>query len=539
MLDANSLKAIIQGEPSNAIKAMRQDFADYVRHVFGKGTDEYLAQINEYENEKQHKLRKKHAIENPWIIDELLRPVDNIWQAKGGDETYTFTGETPEDFIESLNDVRGGMSLQSFMKEIWFQRFVSDPNGIIFLEVSADGKEAHYTYKAIAKIKDYKVKGINIDWIVFEPDVEVIEDHDGKEEKISYSWAVDEKNYYKCKNTGNEFAVVEIRPHAFGMVPGVINSSIFNTDKGFKVSPIDKQMGLLNSYLVINSIKEIYQVKHNFATPWAIEQVCPTCNGSRRVGTGECPTCHGSGKGIGKDVSDVWVIPKPQPDEPAMPTPPFGYAQTNYETCEENRKELDYKFDKMYHSLWGTTVATANNETATGRFIDTMPVYNKLNMFADIAQTMHQQLAIIWGKFTNPLTFKDAKISYSRRYIIETPDALWTRYNDARKDKAPEMSLNYMLEQFYYSEFASNKQMADYYITLMYVEPYVHSTIEEVEKLSIQEDIKLAKRYFPEWQKSIEPADVEKKDVDELSKELYAFASSKKVEIIPGVPENK
>lgn len=539
MLDANSLKAIIQGEISNKIKAMRQDFADYVRHVFGKGTDEYLSQINEYENDKQHKLRKKHAIENPWIIDELLRPVDNIWQAKGGDETYIFTGETPEDFIESLNDVRGGMSLHSFMKEIWFQRFISDPNGIIFLEVSADGSEAHYTYKAITKIKDYHAKGINIDWIVFEPDVEVIEDKEGKEEKVTYSWAVDEKYYYKCKNSGADFAVIEVREHTFGMVPGVINSSIFNTDKGYKVSPIDKQMGLLNSYLVINSIKEIYQVKHNFATPWAIEQVCVTCNGSRRVGSNECPTCHGTGKGMGKDVSDIWVIPKPQPDEPALPTPPFGYAQTNFETCEENRKELDWKFDKLYHSLWGTTVATANNETATGRFIDTMPVYNKLNMFADIAQTMHQQLAIIWGKFKNPLTFKDAKISYSRRYIIETPDALWTRYQTARKDKAPEMSLNYMLEQFYYSEFASNKQMADYYITLMYVEPYVHATIEEVEGMTIQEDIKLAKRYFPEWQKSVEPAMVEAKTAKQLSEDLYAFAAERKVVITPEVPANK
>jgi len=521
---------IVQGETPGKIKAMRDDFSDYVRHVFGKGSIEYLTIVEGLENEKQVKARQTGAIKNPWIVDELFRPIDNIWQAKGGDETYTFsTDKIPDDFIESLNDVRGGMSLQQFMKDIWFQRFLSDPNGIIFLEVSQDGKEAHFTYKSIMKIKAYEAKGVDIEWIVFEPDVEVIED---EEKKASYSWAVDKDAYYLCKNTGNEFAIIKVIEHTFGMVPGVINSSIFDTDKGYKVSPLDKQVDLLNSYLVLNSIKEIYQKKHNFATPWAIEQVCSTCNGNRTVGNKPCPSCNGTGKAVGKDVTDIWVIPKPQPDEPALPTPPFGYAQTNFETCEENRKELDWKFDKLYHSLWGTTVQKSDNETATGRFIDVMPVYNKLNSFADIAQNIHQKLAIIWGKFKYPLTFKDAKISYSRRYSIETPDAIWKRYQDARAAKAPEMALNYMLEQFYYSEFAANKQMADYYVKLMYVEPYVHSTITEVDGLAIKEEIKLGKRYFPDWQSTIEISDIENKDVEVLTSELYAFAKSKNEEEI-------
>ena len=133
MFQPEQLKSLIQGETPGNIKAMQADFTAYVRHVFGKGTDEYLAQINEYENEKQHKLRQDHAIQNPWIVEELLRPIDNIWQAKGGDETYSFTTQkVPDDFVSSLDDVRGGMSLHQFMREIWLQRFVSDPNGIIF-----------------------------------------------------------------------------------------------------------------------------------------------------------------------------------------------------------------------------------------------------------------------------------------------------------------------------------------------------------------------------------------------------------------------
>jgi len=313
MFQPEQLKLIIQGDTPGKIKAMQDDFTAYVRHVFGKGTDEYLAQINEYENEKQHKLRQDHAIQNPWIVEELLRPIDNVWQAKGGDETYSFTTQkVPDDFISSLDDVRGGMSLHQFMREIWMQRFVSDPNGIIFLEVSPDGSEAHFTYKSIMNIKAYHAKGINIDWIVFTPDVEVIEDEESKN-KSTYSWAVDEYAYYLCKNTGNEFSIVKVIEHTFKMVPGIVNSSIFDTDKGYKVSLIHKQLDLLNSYLVLNSIKEIYQFKHNFATPWAIEQVCPTCNGKRVLkDNSTCPTCGGHGKAAGKDVTDVWVIPAPE-----------------------------------------------------------------------------------------------------------------------------------------------------------------------------------------------------------------------------------
>ena len=87
MLEYEFLKKTIQDSASDEIKRMREYFSNYVRHVFGIGTQEYLAQINEYENKKQAELRQKHAIPNPFVVDELVRPIDNIWQAKGGDES--------------------------------------------------------------------------------------------------------------------------------------------------------------------------------------------------------------------------------------------------------------------------------------------------------------------------------------------------------------------------------------------------------------------------------------------------------------------
>jgi hypothetical protein len=530
MLSPAQLKLIIQSETPADIKAMRADFTSYIIHVFGTGTDDYLAKINEYENDKQHKLRQNHAIKNPWVIEELVRPIDNIWQAKGGNETYTFTGEDQsEKFKELLKNVRDGMSMQSFMKDIWFQRFISDPNGMIFLEVDEEGSEAKFTYKAITKIHDYDTDGIKVEYVVFEPAVSLKEKEGDEEMTVQYSWAVDEKYYYYCRNTGNAdngFSIVQMIKHPFGQVPGIVNSPIFNTDKGFKVSLLDKQIDLLNSYVTKNSIKEIYQFKHNFAVYWSYQYLCPTCNGTKKVGNEVCGTCHGTGFSANKDVSDVLILQKPRDDEPAQPTPPAGYVQPSVETCKENREELDWIFDKMFHSLWGTSATPAMKrvETATTAFLDNMQVYNKLNAIADIVQSIQRELTIIFGKFFYPETLKDAKISYSRRYSIDPPDTLWQRYQDARTAFSPDMALNYLLEQFFYSEFASNQTMADYYIKMMYVEPFVHLVIEDVELLEVSDDIKLSKRYFPIWQKGVLPADVTNKTIEALQKELLAFA---------------
>jgi len=62
----------------------------------------------------------------------------------------------------------------------------------------------------------------------------------------------------------------------------------------------------------------------------------------------------------------------------------------------------------------------------------------------------------------------------------------------------------------------------------MYVEPYVHLTIDEVDKMGVTEDIKLSKRYFSQWQKSIDINQVATKTLEVLTKELTAFALKNK-----------
>jgi len=519
MLTLQDITKIIRDQPLPEIKLAREESSTYIRHVFGIGTIEYLKRLDEWENENQAKARQDHAIPNPWIVSELIRPVDNIWQAKGGSLSFRFSGtDMTDDFNDKLKNVRKGLSMRQFMKDVWFQRFLADPNGLIFLEVDRDGTKAELTYKSIHKIRAYDTDGIDVKWVVFESDVTLFEG-EKKDIKVELSWAVDEMFYYHVRNDGKEVTITEVIENNFGFVPTIVNSSIYNTEKKIKESIIAKQVDLLNSYLTKNSVKEIYYYKHGYPLFWMYQSLCPTCNGNRKVGTDVCPTCKGSGYSAKKDVTDVYLYPKPSEPGIDQAIPPAGYVQTAVETIEENRNELDWLFDKMFHSLWGTTTEKMNNETATGRFIDVQAVYNKLNEIADIIQTIEQKLTYIFGKFYYLLTLQDVDLSYGRRYIAENPDVLWERYEQARSNGSPVATLSYMLEQFYYSEFSTNPSMAEYYIKMIYVEPDVHGIG------NISPDMEEAKPYFSDWFATIEPVETENLTVEELKKQFLDYVS--------------
>jgi len=260
-------------------------------------------------------------------------------------------------------------------------------------------------------------------------------------------------------------------------------------------------------------------MKHNFAKFWMFQTLCPTCNGSRKIGGEVCPTCHGSGYSANFGVSDVWIIPKPD-GEATQPLPPGGYIQPDVATCDENRKELDWSFDHTFHSLWGTTTEKMNNETATGRFIDVQAVYNKLNEIADIAELIERKLTYIVGKFYFPETLKDVHVTYSRRYIAEPPDTIWERYSAARANGSPITSLNYMLEQFYYAEFASNSTLADIYVKLIYVEPFPHIT----DINAVPEQFRQEKIYYPQWLSTLDLSKAANQTIEVLQKQLKDYS---------------
>jgi hypothetical protein len=293
-------------------------------------------------------------------------------------------------------------------------------------------------------------------------------------------------------------------------------------------------------YSFDNSVKQIYQAKHGFPIFWSYVTACPVCKGTRVLNGADCPACGGTGVNMRKDVSDVMYLKLPNDDDGVKVAPDVaGFVQPDLETWREMRIELKDKYNLLYYSHWGTTEEKSDNETATGRFIDVQPVNNKLNRYADIFENAERILTNLIGKFYYPSGFKASHISYGRRFLIETPDQIWEKYLNAKKGLAPIQVLDLLLEQFYESEYRKNETMLGVMLKRMKLEPFVHSTIEEVSGWTVDSTVKAQKIWFSEWIKEIEQTEFISKSVEELKKMLIEYADSKTVQIEPEVITNK
>jgi len=397
-----------------------------------------------------------------------------------------------------------------------------DPNGLQLLHYKAENDSYYFKPKKIQEIINYKTTGILLEWVLFEPYKKTV-----NEKEILTYWYIDSDKYYQIQITEDIVTFAQETKNTLGFIPAVVNSTMINTDNYLKESPINKQVDLLDSYLVKNSLKESYQLKHFFPVYWEYQTLCATCNGKKSIGDGEiCPSCGGTGMAtIKKDVNDVLILKKPEEGEPST-TPPAGYVQPDLNTMAEQRTELDWLNEQLTFSHWGATKEKAKNQTATGKWIDTQPVYNRLNSYADITETIHSKLLYIWGR-ANFATFESGYVRYGRRYMIESPDVIMDRYLKAKEKKVSDITLNLFMEQYYTSEFQNDELLLNYYLKLLNVEPYPHNSIEEVVSMQLSIDEMNAKRYYPEWIKTISVVQVVSTDDLKLRAKLNDFAKLK------------
>lgn len=524
ILTIDQVSSISLSKTDEWINVARKDSVKLLLHYYGTDTDGFLKQISGLENAEQLELRKKHAIPNDYLTENLLRPIDNIWNAKGGSEKIDLPEKLLKDFKEKLKDVGKGYSLKQYIKEVWKDKLFSDPNGLTFVEVSEDGKSAYLTTKSIFNIKNMGIHGTKPEYVCFEPHYF---DEDTKE-KLSKKrlWLVDDLFYREIQIDNDETIIIlQEKRNTFGRVPAIVNSPIIDTLREVKISPIQKQVKLLDSYLIGQSVKEIYQFLHGYPVFWMYAKKCNVCDGSGYVEGKKCPSCGGSGYNTKKDVSDAIALKAPTEEgQPVLAPNVAGYVQPDLETWREQRTELDWKYKLIEYSHWGTTSEKGANETATARWIDTQPVNNRLNVYADIAEDVHSCLLDLLGQFYYT-SYKGSNVHYGRRFLIETPDQVWNKYLNAKKENAPISAKNQLLEQYYESEYQKNQLLLDYYLKLVKIEPFVHNTIEDVIKMPITEIEKAMKTYFSEWLQTKMINEIVDKDRETLLKELETYCN--------------
>ena len=559
-LSETRIKQIIKGEVDSWIITARADAKLLRLHYYGTGLDEWLEKVEDLESENQINLRRRFAISNTFLNENLLRPLDNIFKAKGGSEKIDLPTEAlTKTFKEGLKDIKAGLSNKQYIKEIWKDHFIVDPNGLMFLEVSQDGEKSYFTQKTIFNIRNMRIHGMNPEYVVFEPDVTISDTEKSEKESkgIEFFWVVDSEFYYRVKKKGETVTIITeepdkddpiagiTTPNAFKMVPAISNSTIIDTDRKIKISPIWKQIELMNSYVIDNSIKEIFKKKFGFPIFWMYsgkKTVCTICGGSGKAkgddeqSRGFCTSCNGTGQlTVKRDVSDVHLINPPRSKDDPIIDKIAGSVSPPVDSWKMMNEELDRTWDLIFFSHWGTTTEKhgSSRETATGRFIDVQPVDNKLNAYADIRDFIHTEMIKLWARkhaqaSVEANSFR-VTISGGRRFLIETPDRIWQKYLTAKEKKAPVSTLDLLLAQFYESEFQSNDMLQQYYLQVMRIEPFVHMTVQEVQALATTDAEKLAKIYFSDWLKTKPINEVIDKEVPDLLADLAQFVSNKTV----------
>lgn len=486
-------------------------------HINGKGTPSYLSKINGIENDKQLDLRKKFLTTNRHAFVNLSRPIDKVFSAKGGGNIYNLNTEAKDKQLKaSLSNVRHGKSLKAWIKDIQANKYYTDPAGLVFFEWK--NRKTWPTMKSIKSIQNYKTDGRSPEWVLFKP-------YRKENDDAEYFRFVDDKADYTIKKKGETYSEVESFSNPFKQTPAIINSNIINSDLTYAESPFEIIISLADHLLRTGTIKNLAEFLHGYPIFWRYLSDCPHCKGSGFIDGKTCKYCGGLGKNLNKDITDIINVDIPSSEDVKLAPDLAGYVTPDIASWQEMRTELDWLTGLMELTLWGSKMSKdVNNETATAAFLNVQPVNDQLNNFADAFQDMEKKMTDLLGTFLFT-TYTGASINYGRRFLVEPPDVIWKKYETAKTNGSPKVSLDYLLLQFYQSEYANDIENLTTAQKAIKLEPFVHKTDEEINNLPINTTDKQAKFYFNEWFKTVPETDLLTKDVEQLRTEFKAYLS--------------
>ena len=528
VLTFDEIKEIIKSGTPDWVKVARKESKKLNTHINGIGTADYLDSITGYENDRQYQLRKKYATSNKFVFENLLRPVDKVFSAAGGSTIIKTKTEPSEKSLSiKLSNVTDGYSVRKWIENIQLNKYYTDPSGVVFFEWEKD--KTYPTLKSIHSIQNYQSDGRKLEWLLFEG--EKRKNDKGVELPGEYYRFVDDSNDYIIHRINEQFKIIEdetfINP--WGYVPAIINSNIFDPTLTYRKSPVDSVMDLADHYLTTTSVKNIYEFLHGYPIFWAYVEPCRKCDGTKLYDGKTCDNCHGDGHTFTKDVSEVIKLKPPKnSDDPQLAPDVAGYVQPELPTWQEQRTELDWLWGLMHFSMWGTArQETAENETATAAFIDSQPVNERLNKFTDAIEQTEQLMTDIIGVFYLRDNYEGSSVNLGRRFLVESPDVIWSKYEKAKQNGSPKIALDYLLTQFYQSEFKDDKMNMIVAQKGIKIEPFIHKTDEQINSLPVADEDKKAKFYFNEFWRNLNKQDIVLKDTENIKKEFDKFLNTK------------
>lgn len=513
-------------------------------HVTGKGAAEYLEGLDEYENSNQKILREKIMKSNKSVFSFILRPLDKIFSAKGGSINYNLKDTEINTVKVAVNEVADGLDIKRYLKKVVLKKYVIDPNGILFVDLDDEG-QLSTSFIGSDEILWYKNKGNKVDAIIFQGEERIDAD---KVKRIYYRVIDDKLDRIFVKEPSPDTTKTEqVREvtgdrldNFFGFVPAIIVGDVKNPNYNIFDSFISDINEEAKDLLHDVSINKIHKISQGFAKYWQRPEACTKCHGEGVIKyeetpgddiwlETECNSCGGAGYKQKVSPSDVMIVPIAEKDEVDPAPNVAGYVNPSIEIWKKYDENIRDSRNYLYQVLWGTTFEQGGrNETATGRFIDTQPVQDRLRDISHTFSLLHQFILDCYGSIS--LNKRDYKsyVSYGTRYAIETPDEILKVLMEASREKVSDLILQDMRAKYFYAEYQNDDIELAKKQKLARIEPFPNMTITEVIGTElIKDEEKLMKIYFIGWHSTLTDADIILKDDNRLKEELNNYIKTK------------
>lgn len=529
IVSSEQAQEIIKNNPNKTLVSDARDYSRKLQvNVLGKNCKDAIASYEYFENPDIQKIRSTNATSNVDLFARLLHREEMIFTAKGGSNTYPGLNEKDtQKFDATLDNIRFGMSIRRWIKEFAIKAYRVDPMAVLFVEVDAN-KNVYPTYKSIECIYDYQTTGRKIEYVCFRLKTSEVKtflpnENVSGEAVTGYSTyyrLVDDKTDTIYKNANGTIVEVDSQKIAFKSVPAIIASDLidFSNTQNF-LSPLQATLELAGNYFNDRSVRDIQKLYNGFAKSYEPLVTCGTCAGVGLLSGKSCPECTpvGADRGLGyklrTKVSDSIKVPLPKAGDPNAVSLDmskyFGYSSPPIEIWDKQDTSLNDIETAMNNTYWGTTNVQSTTgpttekhafkETATKTLADLQPIYERLNMTANWAESTENQLCNFIGYYQFGDNLKQSGRTYGRYYILETPDELMEQYLDMKTKGAPQATLNDSLEKYYHSVYANDPNQLAIKLKLMNVEPFVHLTTVQVQANNPARIDFFCKLYFSEW----------------------------------------
>lgn len=541
ILDNQKVLNIITKQPNKDLLKKVKEYTDKaLMHVKGVNLDKYIEKINQFEPQDLIATRKKYAVSNKDLFSRLMRPIDKVFSAKGGSVYYNMGEAQADKLKEYCGDVSYGYSIRKWLQVFWMPAVAYDPMGLVFVEVDSEGR-VYPTYKPVADIFDYKLNGRKLEYVIFNKDARIdriVAESKGTKDRLyrivdDVSDRIVEVNQDQIREIEGETF-----PNYFLKVPAMVISDIYDPVKGFFVSNIDEVIEKADQFLLQGSVKNIFKNYFGFPQFWTYQSACPECRGTKILNGSDCTFCRGTGLKQRTDPSETVYLPVPQgKDQPILAPNVGGFITPDIQGWDKMDAELKLLENNMYQTMWGTHQLEDDNknQTATGKFIDVQPVNDKLNTYSECAEVMETFVTNLIGEFLFQSGYQGASITYGKRYLIETPDELWKKYEDARKAGAPTSALDDLYNDYLQARYSANALELEKYTKLAKVEPYKHLLLADLG--NAPSEVKMKKLWYADWILTKADAEIILAKVEKLQEEFAAYCEEQGTDMQEKVAE--